>query len=165
MGTRHLIAVYKDGETKIAQYGQWDGYPQGAGLTILRFLETVDLSQFEKDVAACTMLDPSGDYLVADYPHLSRDVSADILNKVPCTQLDHESFAGDGLFCEWAYAIDLDAGTFEVYEGFQKELEDNRFAKFNDPDDDYCPPHLVASFMLSDLPSEETFLELEKTYG
>ena len=29
MGTRHLIAVQLDGEYKIAQYGQWDGYPEG----------------------------------------------------------------------------------------------------------------------------------------
>lgn len=26
MGTRHIIAVVKDGELKISQYGQWDGY-------------------------------------------------------------------------------------------------------------------------------------------
>ena len=26
MGTRNLTAVFMDGEYKVAQYGQWDGY-------------------------------------------------------------------------------------------------------------------------------------------
>jgi len=38
MGTRHVTGVLKDGEYKIAQYGQWDGYPEGQGNTILKFL-------------------------------------------------------------------------------------------------------------------------------
>lgn len=39
MGTRHLIAVIKDGTHKIAQYGQWDGYPSGQGKDVIAFLE------------------------------------------------------------------------------------------------------------------------------
>jgi len=32
MGTRHLSMAYnKGGEVKVAQYGQWDGYPEGQG--------------------------------------------------------------------------------------------------------------------------------------
>lgn len=31
MGTRNLTAVYLDGQYKVAQYGQWDGYPEGQG--------------------------------------------------------------------------------------------------------------------------------------
>ncbi|KAI0743497.1 hypothetical protein C8Q80DRAFT_842058 [Daedaleopsis nitida] len=38
MGTRHLIIVYYRGQYHIAQYGQWDGYPGGQGLTVLHFL-------------------------------------------------------------------------------------------------------------------------------
>ena len=30
--------VIHKGETKIAQYGQWDGYPEGQGVTILNFV-------------------------------------------------------------------------------------------------------------------------------
>ena len=38
MGTRHLILVYYKGQYHIAQYGQWDGYPGGQGVTVLHFV-------------------------------------------------------------------------------------------------------------------------------
>jgi hypothetical protein len=38
MGTRNLVAVQIDGQYKIAQYGQWDGYHSGKGLEVLEFL-------------------------------------------------------------------------------------------------------------------------------
>ena len=38
MGTRFLTAVFADGQYRVAQYGQWDGYPEGAGVNILHFL-------------------------------------------------------------------------------------------------------------------------------
>ena len=39
MGTRNLTAVFMDGEYKVAQYGQWDGYPSGQGVDILNILK------------------------------------------------------------------------------------------------------------------------------
>ncbi|KAH6636687.1 hypothetical protein F5144DRAFT_190143 [Chaetomium tenue] len=38
MGTRHLICVFWKGKWFIAQYGQWDGYPEGQGVKIFNFL-------------------------------------------------------------------------------------------------------------------------------
>jgi hypothetical protein len=38
MGTRNLICVFYRGRFVIAQYSQWDGYPEGQGMTILNFL-------------------------------------------------------------------------------------------------------------------------------
>ena len=46
MGTRNLTMVIQNQETKIAQYGQWDGFPDGQGITILTFLQ--DKSNVEK---------------------------------------------------------------------------------------------------------------------
>ncbi len=41
MGTRNLTLVKdKEGKTKVAQYGQWDGYPEGQGSTILNFIRS-----------------------------------------------------------------------------------------------------------------------------
>ena len=37
MGTRNLSILKKNGEYKVRQYGQWDGYLEGQGITILEF--------------------------------------------------------------------------------------------------------------------------------
>ena len=50
MGTRHLITIVKDGEFKLAQYGQWDGMPFHQGSRILAFLKNGDLEALEKGV-------------------------------------------------------------------------------------------------------------------
>lgn len=48
MGTRHLIIVVSQQEVKVAQYGQWDGYPDGQGKRILTFLRKAKLGRFAK---------------------------------------------------------------------------------------------------------------------
>ncbi len=50
MGTRHLITIVKDGEFKLAQYGQWDGYPSGQGADILKFLTEGDVDALKRNV-------------------------------------------------------------------------------------------------------------------
>lgn len=42
MGTRHIIVAVIDGQTKLAQYGQWDGYPEGQGLKVLEFIRKLN---------------------------------------------------------------------------------------------------------------------------
>ncbi|KAL2019213.1 hypothetical protein VTK56DRAFT_9940 [Thermocarpiscus australiensis] len=38
MGTRHLICIFWKGQWVVAQYGQFDGYPEGQGVKIFHFL-------------------------------------------------------------------------------------------------------------------------------
>lgn len=191
MGTRHLIAVQKDGEYKIAQYGQWDGYPSGQGLMVLAFLrklgadplyaasfarglETVrfisedDLRRRWEDVGA----DDSGfvsldisDKFRAKYPENSRDTGAGVLDLVAEKQglglYNHIDFAQDSLFCEWAYVVDLDNNTFEVFEGFNRhEVTEGRFAgpKESGHDKSYGPVRLAHKWPLGSLPTDEAFL-------
>lgn len=162
MGTRNLTMVVCDGELKVSQYGQWDGYPEGQGKTCLEFLRAVDLEHFRTAVRGTRQIteeelhslgDQAGvprnskwitreqsDRLKALAPWLSRDTGATILRMVNSGQAKFlnidNGFLTSGMGCEWAYRIDLDANTLEVLCG-----GDNK----------------VASFSLADLPSNEAF--------
>lgn len=186
MGTRNLTCVVKDGEYKVAQYCQWDGYPSGNGVEILEFLKNMDRNHFENRLDDCVFIsndeiqkrwkecgaDDSGwvnmeisDKFKEKYPLLHRDTHpADALKMIHDSTGKVElyndiGFAKDGLYCEWAYVVDFDKNTFEVYRGFQKSgvPEDNRFG--NEVNENgYMPVSLVKTYDLEDLPSEKQFL-------
>lgn len=192
MGTRHIIAVQKNNEYKIAQYGQWDGYPDGQGIEVLKFLKGAgNIEKLCLALDKCRFLDYSGidKEMVESYDanapefnrdpdnrtyeqkkwfesFISRDIGADILKNVSLSDeseiilKDSISFAGDSLMCEYGYVIDLDRGTFEVYEGFNaSELnESDRFYGLKVDDGEYKQIKLRKEYKLSSLPTEEEFL-------
>ena len=189
MGTRHLIAVQLDVGEKIAQYGQWDGYPEGQGINVLHFLrDEMDEDVFKRAVRNSSYIDPKelmklwekygmrSDGLVTmddaermkkAHPEYSRDTGAKILNLIQSKPAgmklnNNIGFAADSLFCEWAWAIDFDAGTFEAFEGFNQSgpLEEGDRFFFLNPlaEDGYYPVKKVAEWPLDSLPSDEDFL-------
>lgn len=149
MGTKNLTTVIKNNEIKIAQYGQWDGYPGGQGITILKFLLKTDLSNFSEKINKCKFVDEEKAKEIQEflksigsddgwmtssqgilynerYKYFSRDHGAGILELIDNSEddiiwlQDSSSFANNSLYCEYGYVIDLDNDTFEVYEGFNK---------------------------------------------
>lgn len=61
MGTRNLTIVKFNGEVKVAQYGQWDGYPTGQGQTIADFLkEKVNIEKLKKNISKVRFIEPEG---------------------------------------------------------------------------------------------------------
>lgn len=109
-------------------------------------------------------------------PHLDRDHGAEILQIVLNSQekeillQDSIEFAGDSLFCEYAYVIDLDKNTFEAYKGFQESpiAETERFYSFKIEKEhrqkkQYYPVALVASWSLDSLPTVEKLCKVFKT--
>ena len=193
MGTRHLICAVVDGEYKVAQYGQWDGYPDGKGVAMLNFLRRLKLDVFAQKLR--TMItpwdeaemnrriteaggDPKSPYMSIDVadrlsaisPETSRDTSVALLSLLMTTERplmlqSSLDFASDSLFCEWAYVIDLDKNTFEVYRGFNKRPvpAGERFADFpqeapeHRPAEYYPIKHLV-TYPLDKLPTKRKFL-------
>jgi hypothetical protein len=196
MGTRHLTVVVVDGDVKVSQYGQWDGYPSGQGTTILDFLLNkggLDVSFVEK-VKKCRYLDdqeykelwascgadPEAEWVSMDvsslfgsrYPWLSRNAGGEVLilinNSEDGLALKNSiAFAGDSLFCEWAYVVDYDKRTFEIYQGFNKTplTEDDRFYGFpvEEDSDGYYPVKLLKSYSLDELPTFEDLEILERS--
>lgn len=171
MGTRNLTAVMVDGEYKIAQYGQWDGYPSGQGAAALKILKAVDLEKLESAAKDCTFLNNEelealGGNWQESHPQLSRDNGADILQLVYDGKRElanNIGFAGDSLMCEYAYIVDFDKNSFEVYEGFNKEpVTEGRFIdgdeSLESSSSGYHPVKLIKSYSLNNLPSEEHFI-------
>lgn len=62
MGTRNLTMVIdQQGQTKVAQYGQWDGYPSGVGVGVLKFLKNKDaFDKFKTKLTKVRFLDEEG---------------------------------------------------------------------------------------------------------
>lgn len=171
MGTRHLIAVMVGGKYKVAQYGQWDGYPTGQGMTVLAFLRDPANVVALRAKAPLTrwLTEADGEVLIADQPHMSRDTGAEILAAVASSPpglllIDKSAFAGDSLFCEWAYVVDLDANRLEIFRGFNKQplSESERFASAPRGDTGvYYPVRFVASWPLDAVPDDAEMEWLE----
>lgn len=175
MGTRHLIAAVIDGDFKLAQYGQWDGYPDGQGADVLTFVRDMDADAFAQKLRACHWLSKDEKDAVnatADwhkvYPHLSRDAGSGVLDMIAASDaglglIDMRGFAGDSLFCEWGYVVDFDSKTLEVYRGFNgtPTAADSRFpsgADWLEHTDGYEPIRLVKRFAFDALPTNEEFV-------
>lgn len=105
------------------------------------------------------------------FPFFSREHGAKILQMIfesDAEKIELQNsidFALDSLFCEWAYVIDLDKNTFEVYKGFQRDTipETDRFfesgyCKTSNSDTKYYPVRMVVSWSFEDLPSEKDFI-------
>lgn len=55
------MVINKQGETKVAQYGQWDGYPSGVGVGILKFLSDKELvEKFNNNLHKVRFIDDEG---------------------------------------------------------------------------------------------------------
>lgn len=181
MGTRHLTAVFLDGKYKIAQYGQWDGYPEGAGMNCLKFVRTIiektARDKFANKVRNCSWATQRyidnktrHESWQKEYPELLRDTGSDILQIIKDSdrkiKLDKSlNFVADGLMCEWAWVIDLDSGTFEAFKGFNHQplAESDRFYFLDSPElHDYHPARLVAKWQFDNLPSDDEFIKAFK---
>jgi len=189
MGTRNLTIVVKDNEYKVAQYCQWDGYPSGQGTTVLDFVKTFNKEHFEFKLSNINMLTkdqieklwiecgaPQNTQFVSidvcnifkeKHPSLHRDTGANILDIINNSDkevyLENElDFAGDSLFCEWAYVIDLDNNCLEVYCGFNHtKLEKNERFYFlqTESDSEYYPVKLIQKYDFTTLPTKEEFIK------
>jgi hypothetical protein len=167
MGTRNLTCVFLNGEYKIAQYGQWDGYPSGQGATVLNFLKKTNLSKFKEKVKKVKFLtdaevgdinDKYGENWKEHYPQLSRDQGAEILNFVDKGTeelVDNLSFADNkrGFGCEFCYVVDFDNNSFESYTCHRSS------PFFDDNNDRFENLKLMKTYSLDQLPTEKEFVD------
>lgn len=165
MSTRNLTIVISDGETKVAQYGQSDGYPEGQGETVLEFLQSNDLKKFKEILKEVVFINPEKDEDFKGKPEFDAETASKVLQLIydrKATGLyDSSEFAKNSLFCEWAYVVDLDKGVLEVYRGYNREplTKDDRFYNEEVQGKDYYPIKIVKSYSLEKLPEVEQFIK------
>ena len=158
MGTRHITAIKKDGQFKVSQYGQWDGYPIGQWVILLSILKEIDLSILKEKVDMVrkiteTELDAIPEEgLNEAYPWLSRDCWANIVKYIMEDKLVLNIDTIDlepNIWIEWSYLIDFDNNTLWVYRGtiLSKDKKPNK------------PMHI---YQLNSLPTLEEWKEKYK---
>lgn len=175
MGTRGAFGVAVNGEEKIG-YNQFDSYPEYGGINNLKWLRDEVVAKGLEDkwrkLAADALLvddteDPHPDDIVKlarftdtkvssqstdDWYCLTRETHGDIGKMIECGFIyDASDFVTDTLFCEWAYMIDFDKRTFEVYSGRRDNTGSGRWSHMGG-----VP--LIAIYSFDNLPTDENFL-------
>ena len=165
MGTRNLTKVIDStGRTRVAQYGQWDGYPEYTGKRILEFISEYKMLNkiemalrkvhfisdeemksfyegYDMDENGLWSFDEAERFGVV-YPSLIRDTGCDILKVIVYSNgytlplRDESDFENDDLFCEGVYTLNYQTREF--------------ISKWNDK---------VVSFSFDELPTPEIYLE------
>lgn len=145
MGTRHLTKVIDStGRTRVAQYGQWDGYPDYTGTNILDFISRFKvLDKIETNLKKVHFITDEEveqllqgvDDINSVYPSLSRDTGCDILKVIVYSTgytlplVDSSDFESDTLFCEGVYTLNYQTKTYiSTYGGVSVSI----------PFDDLC---------------------------
>jgi len=147
MGTRGITWVIQGGERKVGQYGQWDHYPEGQGLDILRFISVPEnlaalrekiegvtpYAEAEVDAAIAAVGSENGwmtmeqsDKFGKLYPSLTRDTGGKILGLIAdgtVTQVQIHNYPltdEDRIWIEGQYTVDFDGGVFIAEWGEMK---------------------------------------------
>lgn len=194
MSSKGLAVIILDGEVKCAQIAYEDTSPLYGGANLVHFLKKSIRRDFLTRLNSCKLLtneqaqskitalnlnvdqvhnqaySEDAKKLTKQYPGLSPWLGFNVFETIQNSSLGLEllnsyDFAADSLNCNWVYVVDLDKGTFEIYEGFNSEPLNptDRFFNLTAISDKlktagaYYPVKLVKSYALDKLPSKELF--------
>lgn len=156
MGTRGLLMIKESGSTKLAQYNHYDSYIKGGlGEDVVSFIVKTTREekwdQFKKGLANVISVD--SDYVLTDedierhkrYQDTNVSTGDDIYallrglqNGVVLSEIlegrvflmeDYIGFFDDGIFCEYAYLLDLDEMVLYIYENGKNLLSKFSFSE------------------------------------
>lgn len=186
MGTRGAYGFRSEGKDYLT-YNHFDSYPSGLGDDLASQIRAVvasgttveTLRQQVRDMRVIVRDDEQPtDEERAKFGHLWSNVSNghdwySLLREMQGdmgahlkegVMIDGNAFIMDSLFCEYAYILNLDDETFEVYQGFQRTLHnDGRYGgEVPDPEpypsghmpDKYYGCRLVATFPMAAIPED-----------
>jgi hypothetical protein len=180
MSTRGAYGFRLDGQDKIT-YNHFDSYPDGLGRALVEWLHAHPPATWRTVAARLRLVTedtpPTPEDIVRYAPWGDTSVSASaptewyaLLHDAqgqPAAwdagldvMIDDHTFLQDGVFCEWAYVIDLDAGQLEVYIGGTRDpaAQTARYAVTRPNDQGFWACQLLATFPLDALPSPDDFV-------
>lgn len=174
MGTRGAYGIRKGGVDKIT-YNHFDSYPACLGNDVLAVVKGKTIDELSAMFDGVTLVDEStrpteetfleyveqgsvdlgvSNQSADDWYCVLRDFQGNlsVWGNEQRHVIDSASFLADSLFCEWAYIVNLDDQTLEVYKGFNKNPHaPGRYAHLKDGNCNGVA--LVATFPLSALPA------------
>jgi hypothetical protein len=143
MGTRNLFTIILNGKKVLAKYNQWDGYLKGQGKDLAEFIvNDLSFESLYNGITRIKLLNKNDSKIDAiyeamntcndfdkkmNYPLITRDTNIkDQLRAISIGvgdlfSVDASSFINDGLFCEYAYELNLDDNTISVFKSGAKK--------------------------------------------
>ena len=172
MGTRSLTMVIdQEGQTKVAQYGQWDGYPSGVGSGVLKFISNKKrLQKLKKSLSKLRFIDFEGKdkQFIEEYDKNAPEWSNDPDNRTDEQKRWWKTFISRDLSDTILTNI-IESSETEIIlknsdEGGKTDIwiewtyvidfKKNRFEVY----DHYCNPE-IKSYDLDSLPTQSGFLK------
>jgi hypothetical protein len=148
MGTRGVFGFHKNGVDKIT-YNHYDSYLTGLGEEVVKFLKNNSIEKlnaiFDKIEMVNDETPPTKEQIKECEKYTDTGVSSGKTDEwyvllrgaqgepeVYALGLNYmedggDDFLKDSLFCEWGYVINLTTNRLEIYRGFQKRPQDNRY--------------------------------------
>ena len=148
MSTRGAWGFYRKGTDRIT-YNHSDSYPTWLGSNIKEFIGKHSIEELNRICDLIIMVDQHSTPTKAQIREcevyhddgVSTGQKTEWYSLIMNSQgdpeayatdlrymIDSRSFMQDSLFCEWAYIINLDSNELEIYEGFCKERQSNRYS-------------------------------------
>jgi hypothetical protein len=168
MTLRTAVCIYHRGRLAVAQRSTATGTPHDddGGIGVLRFLwEPGNIERLRKGLQHVATLTPEGRKEVRAFSRSGVDLLKTITQvtaEKPIPIFPDVDFA-TGVWCDWAYLVNLDQNTFEIYlfggggylpEDFSGSMYLSRFAGVDEPG-----PRLLKGFSFSQLPAtKEEFI-------
>jgi len=180
MGTRGLFGFVKNGKPKL-MYNHFDSYPEGLGKCMCEFISTSNKFELNDMYKAITLVaehkpataeeadfcitaglydntvssgEPTDWYCLLRREQGDLNLIRDVINRYgKAYMIDSHTFIEDSLFCEFAYIINLDTDTLDIYRGYVK----NAYPIERDPETGrrhnrmYLPCQMYMSVPLEDL--------------
>lgn len=188
MGCRNFTGVIVGGKIKVAQYGQWDGIPEGQGITIIHFLKNElnrekflknlervrfiteeELDKGYKDagaepISSCskalTLTDEAIKKFNIQYPYINRDYGAKILSMIQSAPENTNIELLNSLADDPNYGVDCEWAYILNFDTNTLKVYSVHRNPLLPESGNFLYLGLMSSFDINNLPSKEEFIRL-----